>query len=514
MKLLPFDSNDSGLTLLDLNAPKVTADYESSAPTGQPLPSMSDVQAWEQLLIGLRTQTGQVVTPEKAKRCATVLAIIRGLSEDTSALPLKVMKVGPDGDEEARNHPLWDILNVAPNDYMTAMEMREHMLIDLITWGGFYNLVNLDPLGEVESLWPLQAAYVTRRWREAVWTYTDPTTGISGVFDNSQIWRGTIMSDNGFDGVALTLLAREAIGLLLAAEQQGARLFAHGVQTDFALSTAETLDDDQKKQIRATLLARNGGSDNAFMPLLLESGLDVKKIGLTAVESQYIEARKYQTEDIARVFRYPEVLLGSSTSGKSSTYASAEQFFQSYTKHTLIPWAVRIEQTAHRDLMGQLERRRYYIKHDFSQLLRADEAGRIANWNAKINGGWAQPAEARKAEGMSYKPGLEYFNAQKANAAPMVGDVQNGNPKVAPTDDSGLAGRVAALIFKREHKALALKKESPDAFYGAFGQFVQDVTGAADVKVRDYLEMRRTTEDRFSAESRNAAIAALARLCR
>jgi HK97 family phage portal protein len=504
-----------GSTADVVDAQKAQASYESSAPTG--LPSMSDVEAWEDLLIGIRTNTGQIVTPERAKRCATVLAIMRGLAEDVSSLGLPLMKRGKQEDARATSHPVDRILNVAPNDVMTPLEVREHMMMDMMLWGGFFNLKNLSnelgTLGEIESIWPLEAGYVARRWREMVWTFSDPTTGISGSFAPDHIWRGTILSGNGIDGTAITLLCREAIGLLLAAEEQGARLFKQGVQTDLALETADTIGDEEKRQLRQSFMARHSGSRNAFMPLLLEGGLKATKLGLTAQESQYLEARAFQAGDIARVFRYPEVLLGTLVKGsKSATFASAEQFFESYVKHTLKPWAVRIEQTGQRDLLTKKEQSGYYLLHDFGSLLRGNETARIENWNKKIQGGWAQPAEARRAEGMPYKDGLEYFSrpaGSTGNADPA------GTPDPAPGDESALARRVACHLLNREQKAIIGNKQDADSFYTNFGPYIEGLTGADDTAVRSYLETRRNAlrSERFTTGV-DAALSALISLCK
>jgi HK97 family phage portal protein len=484
------------------------ADFESNAPTGA---SLKDIASMEQFLIGTRTHSGQTVTPAKAKRCSAVLACMRGISEDLAGLPLKLYKRGKDGDEEAFDHNVYGILNTAPNDVMTPMELREHMLFDMMLWGNFYNLINEDETGPV-SIWPLQAGYVTRRWRELVWTYTDPLTGVSGQFDNSTVWRGSILSSNGIDGEAITLLAREAVGLLIAAEEQAARLFSHGVQSDLTLSSDESMDDAQKKQLREAFMMRHAGSNNAWMPLILEGGLKAARIGLTAQESQYMEARNYQVSDVARVFRYPEVLLGGSGKGsKASTYASAEQFFQSYTKHTLLPWATRIEQTVHRDLLTAKEKNKFYVSHDFDRLLKADQAARFDNWNKGISGGWIQPAEARRKEGLPYKPGLEYFNRAKNM------DSLGGSPEPAPTDVSGadeLPRRIAGLVLRKERKVLTAQKQDADVFYPNFGAYVSELTGGGPIAVAAYLEMRRTTSERFTTEAQDAAIVALISLCK
>lgn len=499
-----------------VDAANVTADYESTAPTG--LPSLSDMERWEGLLIGLVSSTGQIVTPERAKRCATVLAIMRGLSEDVSALNVQMFKRGTLEDTEITDHNVYQMLNVRPNELMTPMEVREHLMFDAMTWGGWFHLKNDDPMapGQVASLWPLQAAYCTRRWREPVWTFTDPTTGVSGTFLSTDVWRGTILSPNGLDGTAITLLARDAIGLLLAAEEQGARLFSHGIQTDFTLEGPDEIGNEEKEDIRRALMVKHAGSRNAFMPMILTGGLQAKKLGLTAQESQYLEAREFQVADIARVFRYPDVLLGSSSSkgGKSNTYASAEQFFESYTKHTLRPWTVRIEQTIQRDLLTDKERRKYYVLHDFSSLLKPNETARIANWNAKIQGGWAQPKEARRAERMPYEDGLAYFS-KPAGSTGTAGE--NPDPKMpdpTQTDQSGLARRIAGHLLDKEEKAL-LRGTEPEVFYATFGTYIESLTGADTVSVRRYLETRRTLGkfERFELENFAKALSDLTSLC-
>lgn len=527
---------NSGLTLLNLEQPTMRADYESTAPTGI---SMSDIEGMEQFLIGVRTHSGQVVTPEKAKRCSAVLACMRGIMEDISCLPLPLFKRSPTGDEHAHDHQMYNMLNNEPNDVMTALEMREHIIMDLMLNGNFYILKNEDPdaPGEISSLWPLQAAYVTRRWREMVWVFTDPVTGVSGTFTPDMVWRGTIMAGNSIDGIGLTLLAREAIGIMLAAEEQGARLFKQGVQTDLALSSTEIIED--KTQLRKAFMERHAGAGNAWMPLILEGGITASKIGLTAQESQYIESRAFQIGDIARIFRYPDVLLGSlGKSSRASTYASAEQFFQSYTKHTLNPWAVRIEQTAHRDLLDSKEKKKYFFRHDFEALLRGDTAARYASYATGIAVGMLAPAEGRRKENLPYVPGLNYYTKPMNNEA-VAGQDAAG---VKPTDVSGrrelifptaeakaeyeavngpidkpvsdtVSRRVALAITRKEYKAVVGSGQAPDVFYGNFAAFVEELTGADFAAVHAYLETRRTDENRFSTASQDAAVAALIQLC-
>ena len=373
-------------------------------------------------------------------------------------------------------------------------------------------------LARLPGLWPLDSAYVTRRYREEIWTFTDPVTGMSGEFAPDGVWRAQMLGTNAIDGIGITTLAKEAIGLLLAAEEQGARLFKQESKRTLPWRQRSHSTQRDKQQLRKAFMERHSGSRNAFMPLLLEGGLKANKIGLTAQESQYLEAREFQVADIARVFRYPDVLLGAggSKGSKGSTYASAEQFFMSYTKHTLGPWTTRIEQSGNRDLLSPKEQAKYYIKHDFTSLLKADETARIAIWNAKIQGGWAQPAEARRAEGMPYKDGLEYFS-KPAGSTGVAGQKPGPqNPDPTPQDQSSqLISRVALHLYNKEEKAIVANKQDADSFYTNFGSYLEGMTLASPVAIRRYLETRRNTPqaERFSVERMQDTLIALGNLC-
>jgi HK97 family phage portal protein len=217
------------------------------------------------------------------------------------------------------------------------------MILDVLCFGQSFTEKIIGPSG-VERLYPLSAGRVTYvdpismylpPDPPLMWRYADPTSG-NRIFLSDDLWTVRMLAPGGtINGQSLILLAREAIGLALAAEEQGARLFSQGVQTDLVLSTPDTLDEPGKEQLREAFMRRHAGSGNAWMPMLLEGGLTASRIGLTAQESQYIETRQFQLADVARIFRIPDVLLGISQ-GKSSTYASAEQFFLSYVKYSLL----------------------------------------------------------------------------------------------------------------------------------------------------------------------------------
>jgi HK97 family phage portal protein len=316
--------------LINLNLP---SGKQAELPLGAPY----NLGSLASLLTGVQTHSGQYVTPERAMRSAAVLACIHILCSDLASLPLNLFRRTPQGAVLATDHTLFRLLHDSPNQWQTSMELRESMILDVLCFGQSFTEKVIGPDG-ISRLYPLSAGRMTYfdplsmylpPDPPLMWRYADPHIG-QRTFLSDDLWTVRMLAPGGtINGQSLILLAREAIGLALAAEEQGARLFQQGVQSDLTLSSDDTMDTEQKKQLREAFMARHAGSNNAWMPLLLEGGLKAARIGLTAQESQYIEARAFQLQDIARIFRIPDVLLGISQ-GKSSTYASAEQFFLSY----------------------------------------------------------------------------------------------------------------------------------------------------------------------------------------
>ncbi len=446
------------------------------------------------LFTGVRTNSGQYVTPQRAMRSAAVLACVRILSEDLAALPLNLYRRTPQGAELATDDPRFRLLHDSPNHLQTSMEMRESMVIDLLSHGSSYAQKVIGPNG-IEALYPLSAGLMTLVNPTAiylppdaplVYRYSDPASG-SRVFISDDLWTCRMLAPGGtIAGQSLILLAREAIGLALAAEEQGARLFKQGVQTDLTLSTENDLDDASKQQLRQSFMERHAGSANAFMPLLLEGGLKATRIGLTAQESQYIEARSFQLQDIARIFRVPDVLLGVSQ-GKSSTYASAEQFFLSYTKHTLGPWCQRIEQSINRDLFAASETD-LFVKHDLDSLERADLQTRYAAHAAGVAAGFLTRNEARRMENLPTLPGLD---------EPLSPLNMGSGSVLKPAQGAGarLALQLAKNITAHESKLLSDGKTRADVYGKLLPGYLVAKAGLSPGMCAEYCAARLQADD-------------------
>jgi HK97 family phage portal protein len=472
-----------GLTLLNLPNP-ITTGKRTELPLGAPY----SLGTMASLMIGVESTSGQFVTPQRALRAAAVLACIRILTEDLSALPLNLYRRTPQGAQLATDHSLSRLLHDSPNPFMTSMELRESMILDTLCYGQSFTEKIIGADG-ITALFPVSASrmvfnnpldmFIEVDDPPLFFRYADPRYG-QRVLMSDDLWITRMLAPAGtVEGQSVVLLAREAIGLALAAEEQGARLFAHGVQSDLTISTDDTLDTDARKNLTETFQRRYSGSRNAHMPLLLEGGLDVKRIGLTAQESQYIEARQYQLADIARVFRIPDVLLGISQ-GKTATFASAEQFFLSYVKYTLGPWCQRIEQSIHRDLLAPSEAQEYFVKHDLDSLTRADLQTRYSAHAAGIQAGFLTRNEARQMEHLPTLPGLD---------EPLSPLNMGSGANLKPAQGAGaqrIAQQLARNCAAHEQKLLSDGKTAEDVYTKLLPGYLRDKTGLSSVQCAEY----------------------------
>lgn len=394
--------------------------------------------------LGPVSLSGQLVGVEQSMRCGIVLACIRILAETLAGLPLQLLQRTPKGAIPATGHQLYRLLGQQPNPWQTHFELIEAMVVDILLNGSAYALKQYDSQGRIAALVHLPADRIQLEGividevfstPQLKFRYSGPEGG--KVFLQDQLWRADMMAPLIGHSRALRLLAREAIGLSLAAEEQGARLFSHGIQSDLTLSTADNLDKGQREQLRDNLLNAYAGSRNAFNPLLLEGGLTATRIGLTAQESQYIESRKFQGEEIARIFRIPGVLLG--IGDKTATFASAEQFFMSFVKFTVNPWLIRFEETIQRDLLSPSESD-YYPKFNVDALQRADLKTRYDSYAVGITSGFLLRSDAREFEDLPQIDGID------TPSTPV-------NAPSAPAER--LAERLAAVVTTHEAKLIA-----------------------------------------------------------
>jgi len=236
---------------------------------------------------------------------------------------------------------------------------------------------------------------------DIIYEYTDPN-GQPQEFDAYDIWHLKGLSSDGFLGLSPIAMAKQAITLSSVAEGHGVSYFQNGARASGVAKLPGVLKEDAYNRLQESITAGLTG-DNKFKVLLLEQGLEFTPISLTNEDSQYLETRQFQTQEIARIFRVPTILIGHPD--KASTYASAEQFMMSFVVHTIRPWLVRIEQSIAKNLLADSERDEYFAKFKIEGLLRGDTKSRYAAYASARQARWMSANEIRALEDMDPIPG-------------------------------------------------------------------------------------------------------------
>lgn len=389
---------------------------------------------WQAMLGSGSSKTGLSVTELTALRVTALYCCCRVITEDIGKIPLKLMREKADESKEvATDHPLHRVLSLRPNDWQTSMEWRGTMLLHALLCQGGYSFINRNErTGEVLELIPLMPGRVTPK-QDAQWNLTYEVSDQAGkiaTLRRDQVHSIHGMSWNGFSGLPVVSQGREAIGLAQATEETQARLHGQGARPGGIISTTAALTPEQTARIKAQFADNYSGVENAFKALLLDNGFKFEPWAMTGVDGQHLETRKFQIEEVARLFRVFPQMIG--YTDKATTYGSAESFFGAHVVHTLMPWVANWEQAIARDLLTEAELREgYRPKFFLNALLRGDAAARSAFYESAVaKACWMTRNEARKLEDLNPLPGLDDL------LVPM--NLQGGAPKAAP-DPADLA---------------------------------------------------------------------------
>lgn len=367
-----------------------------------------------------RSASGKKVNEFTAMQTTAVYACVRILAESIASLPLHVYEYKGQGKERVPGHPLYFLLHDSPNPEMTSFIFRETAMIHLLLWGNSYSQIIRDGMGRVVGLYPLlpnRMSVERDAHGEIVYTYTPMTDSNPKIKGGSQIklQRQDILHipGLGFDGLvgySPIAMARNAVGMTLACEEYGSSFFANGARPGGVLKHPGVLKDPSK--LRESWQAVYGGTANTGKVVVLEEGVDYQQISIPPEEAQFLETRKFQIDEIARLYRVPPHMIGDL---EKSSFNNIEQQSLEFVKYTLNPWVVRWEQSLQKALLNFTEQKRYFIKFNVDGLLRGDYQSRMAGYAVGRQNGWLSANDIREMENMNPIPEEEGGNLYLIN---------------------------------------------------------------------------------------------------
>ena len=370
-----------------------------------------------------RTTSGKPVNERTAMQTTAVYACVRILAEAIASLPLHVYEYQDDGGKKlVHDHPLYYLLHDEPNPEMTSFVFRETLMSHLLIWGNAYAQIIRDGAGRVLGLYPLlpDKMEVQRDDRGNIYYVYSRNSDENPMFKeygNIKLKAEDVLHipGLGFDGLigySPIAMAKNAVGMTLACEEYGASFFANGANPGGVLEHPGVLKDPSK--VRESWNSVYRGVNNAHKIAVLEEGMKYQQIGIPPEEAQFLETRKFQINEIARLYRIPPHMVGDLD---KSSFSNIEQQSLEFVKYTLDPWVIRWEQSLQRSLLLPGEKGKYFIKLNVDGLLRGDYQSRMNGYAVGRQNGCFSANDIREMENMNPIPDEEGGNLYLVNGA-------------------------------------------------------------------------------------------------
>lgn len=355
------------------------------------------------------TTSGKTVNERTAMQTTAVYACVRILAETIASLPLHTYKYTENGKEKATEHQIYNLLSDEPNPEMTSFVFRETLMSHLLLWGNAYAQIIRDGRGKVIALYPLlpNKMTVNRGSNGEIYyiysRYSDENPNIEGYgqvyLQNDEVLHIPGLGFDGLVGYSPIAMAKNAVGMSIACEEYGASFFANGANPGGVLEHPGVVKDPAR--VRDSWNSVYQGTGNAHKVAVLEEGMKFQSIGIPPEQAQFLETRKFQINEIARLFRIPPHMVGDLD---KSSFSNIEQQSLEFVKYTLDPWVIRWEQAMKKALLLPGEKKDYFIKFNVDGLLRGDYQSRMNGYSIGRQNGWLSSNDIRELENLNKIP--------------------------------------------------------------------------------------------------------------
>lgn len=358
---------------------------------------MLTLEQWMSLgLIEAPTAAGVTVSESNALTLSAYWAGVNLIATAVGKLPRKVYQKRADGSrEELPNHAIARIVDVAPNELSTAINFWRTFMGHVLTWGNGYAEIEWDRAGRPVGL------------------LTIMPDRIEPVIENGSLWyvyAGQLrlspedvfhVPGLGFDGLrgySVVQMAKQSLGLGLAAERYGAAFFGNGAMPGIVLEHPRTLSEAAVKRLRESWNSMHQGPDRAHRLAILEEGLKATPLSIPAKDAQLIETREVQVLEVARWLNINPAMLGYKTAERPGGNYESNRL--DYLDNTLDPWLVAIEQESNRKLVSRAQQGTVYVEHVRNAVLRTDARTRADVQKIYVDMGVMDPEYVAKIENL------------------------------------------------------------------------------------------------------------------
>lgn len=387
------------------------------------LSNLKEPKKWlTELINGGETFSGAKVNQETALTFSAVWACVRILSNSVAMPPVGVYRKDASGNREPfSKHPNHLLLAKEPNPVMGSFTWRQVMTAHAVLKGNGYSIIHRNGSYRPHSLELIQDP-----------DDVDPFMYDGKLFYKVQGIDKPYMADDifhikglGFDGIkgkSVIAVARESIGSALAMQEYGGRVFKDGGSKRIALTHPKKLDTTSQDAIRDSWNSTYSGLNKSQKIAILDLGLDVKEIGMNPEDAQFIMAREFSVNDVARFFGLIMDLLATD---KSPTYGSSEQRAIDFIKYTMMPWYRTWEEEMDRKLFRSDEKLNIYTKFNVDALLRGDQTARAQYYKDMFYIGALNRDEIRSLEEKNkINDGDKYYLQTNMTPADQLGNIQ------------------------------------------------------------------------------------------
>ena len=364
-------------------------------------------RVFEEIVEQRRTVSGVSISPETSLQCSAVLACVRVLSEACAQLPFHLMRRRPGGGKEiADDHPLNEVLSYQPNGWMTSFEFRELMQSWMLLWGNAYALIKSGRRGAVTELIPLHPSRVRVEYLEngrLRYLYQEPDKAVPVTYTQDQIFHLRWLSQDGITGYVPTTLSRDAIALARATELHAGAYFGNGARPGTVIETDQPMKPETLQRLRESFSEIHAGAHNYAKTAGMPFGTHLKEYGgINNETAQLLATRRFQLEEVARVYRVPSSLLNNLENVRFST---VEQSAIDFVTFSLVPHLRRWEMACRRDLVT--DDKNYFVEFDVNALMVGDHEARSQFLREMFQMGAVSIDEIRQSIGYNPLPNGE-----------------------------------------------------------------------------------------------------------